>query len=130
MKTILLVEDDKKVALAMSVRLKNSGFSVLTAHDVPSALMMARKHEPDLALLDIGLPGGNGFHVAEGLRNQVCKHRVPIVFITASKKEGLREQAAKVGASALLEKPFKASELLGTIDAALLAGPARQARLT
>jgi DNA-binding response OmpR family regulator len=120
MKTILLVEDDRRIAMAMTVRLKSSGFAVITAHDVPNALMMARKHSPDLALLDIGLPGGNGFHVADGLR-QVCSRHVPVVFITASKKDGLREEAKRLGATALLEKPFKASQLLETIDAALLA---------
>lgn len=120
MKTILLAEDDKKIALAMTARLKNSGFAVVAAQDVPSALMLARKHNPDLALVDIGLPGGSGFHIAKCLRDNICSYRVPVVFITASKKEGLREEAMKVGASALLEKPFKASELLATIDAAML----------
>ena len=127
MKKILLVEDDKKIALAMSVRLKSSGFSVVTAHDVPNALMLARKHDPDLALVDVGLPGGDGFHVAECLRDQVCARQVPIVFVTASKKDGLRDRAMKAGASAFLEKPFKASELLAAIDSALLSMSAWQA---
>jgi DNA-binding response OmpR family regulator len=127
MKTILLAEDDKKIALAMTARLRNSGFTVVTAHDAPSALMLARKHSPDLALVDIGLPGGSGFHIAECLRDRVCNYRVPVVFITASKKEGLREEAMKVGANALLEKPFKASELLATIDAALMSVSSWQA---
>ncbi len=121
MKTILLVEDDKKIALAMATRLKSSGFSVVVAHDVPTGLMLARKHDPDVALLDIGLPGGDGFRIAECLRDQICTRRVPVVFVTASKKDGLRERAVKAGASAFLEKPFKASALLAAIDSALLA---------
>lgn len=120
MKTILLAEDDKRIAMAMTARLKVSGFSVVNAYDVPSALIQARKHDPDLALLDIGLPGGDGFHIAECLHEHVSNRRVPVVFITASRKEGLREEAAKVGACALLEKPFKAKHLLETIHEALL----------
>lgn len=120
MKTILLAEDDKKIAQAIGIRLKASGFAVITAHDVPSALMQARKHDPDLVLLDVGLPGGSGFHVADCLRNQVCKREVPLIFITASKKDGLRQEARKLGASAFLEKPFKSSQLLAAIDSALL----------
>jgi CheY-like chemotaxis protein len=88
--------------------------------------MLARKHDPDLALLDIGLPGGDGFRVAECLRD-VSPRRVPVVFVTASKKDGLREQAKKAGASAFLEKPFKASALLAAIDSALLATNSWQA---
>lgn len=130
MKTILLVEDDKKIALAMATRLKSSGFSVVVAHDVPNGLMLARKHDPDVALLDIGLPGGDGFRIAECLRDQVCMRRVPVVFVTASKKDGLRERAVKAGASAFLEKPFKASALLAAIDSALLAMNSWQAPRT
>jgi DNA-binding response OmpR family regulator len=126
-RTILLVEDDKKIALAMATRLKSSGFAVVTAHDVPTALMLARKHDPDLALLDIGLPGGDGFRVAECLRDQVSTRRVPVVFVTASKKDGLRQQAVKAGASGFLEKPFKASALLAAIDSALLGATSWQA---
>lgn len=118
--TILLAEDDKKIAQALTIRLKTSGFSVVTAYDAPTALMMARRHEPDVALLDIGLPGGSAFHVADCLRNQICQRNVPIIYITASKKDGLREEAAGHGASAFLEKPLKADELLAALDAALL----------
>ncbi len=124
MKTILLAEDDKKIAMAMTVRLKASGFSVVTAQDVPSALMMARKHDPDLALLDIGLPGGDGFHIVECLREHVSSRHVPVIFITASKKDGLRDEAKRLGATAFLEKPFKASELLAAVDSALLSSSA------
>src|SRR5262249_9030498 len=113
-------EDDKKIAMALTVRLKSLGFSVVTAHDVPTALIVARKHDPDLALVDIGLPGGDGFRVADCLRTQVCARDVPIIFITARNTEALRQLATTHGASGLLEKPFKASDLVAKIDSALL----------
>jgi CheY-like chemotaxis protein len=122
MSTILVVEDDSKISLAMSMRLKSVGYNVVTAQDVPSALMVARKEEPDLALLDISIPGGDGFVVAERLRDKILVKHVPIVFITASKQDGLREKAKKLGAAAFLEKPFKASQLLQAIDDAMIFG--------
>lgn len=120
MSTILVVEDDSKISLAMSLRLKSVGYHVVTAQDVPSALMVARREEPDLALLDISIPGGDGFVVAERLRDKVLAKHVPIVFITASKQKGLREKAKQLGAAAFLEKPFKASQLLEAIDDAMI----------
>jgi two-component system KDP operon response regulator KdpE len=116
----------------MTIRLKSEGYAVVSAQDAPTALMMARKHDPNLILLDISLPGGDGFQVAQCLRDQVLAKNVPIIFITASKKEGLREEAKRVGASAFLEKPFKAGQLLTAIeetlamDAALTASVAWQ----
>ncbi|MDX1561392.1 MAG: response regulator [Gammaproteobacteria bacterium] len=120
MKTILLVEDDEKISLAMTARLKASGYAVVTAQDAPSALMKARQTTPDVVLLDIGLPGGDGLEVAKNLQEKVFDHHVPIIFITASKQEGLKAEAKKLRASGFIEKPFKASQLLPAIDEALL----------
>lgn len=125
MATILVVEDDSKISLAMSLRLKSVGYTVVTAEDVPTALMVARKEEPDLALLDISIPGGDGFVVAERLRDKVLAKHVPIIFITASKQEGLKAKAKKLGAAAFLEKPFKAHDLLEAIDDAMIFGGGR-----
>jgi DNA-binding response OmpR family regulator len=126
MTTILLVEDDKRISLAMTMRLKSTGFSVVTAQDAPSALIAARRNNPDIVLLDIGLPGGNGIEVAQCLRKNVFSQHVPIIFITASKKEELKTAARRFGASAYLEKPFKASTLLAAIDDALLSSKSWQ----
>jgi DNA-binding response OmpR family regulator len=61
MPKILVVEDDKKIALALSVRLKAKGHEVLIAHDALGGLTMANQKKPDLVLLDIGMPAGGGF---------------------------------------------------------------------
>lgn len=120
MTTILIVEDDSKIAHAMSVRLKSLGYSVRVAADAPSALIQARKHSPDLVLLDISLPGGNGFTVAQNLEEHICDRRIPIIFVTASKQEELKKRASELGASAFLEKPFSARHLAEAIDHALM----------
>lgn len=119
-KTILLVEDDENISLAMSIRLKASGYKVVTAQDAPTAMIKAKSHEPDLVLMDVCIPGGDGMTVAKNLQEKIFANFVPVIFITASKQEGLKDEAKKLQASGYLEKPFKASQLLPAIDNALL----------
>ena len=66
---ILVVEDDKKIALALAVRLRAAGYDVIAAPDAVLAMSMALKHRPDLLVLDLLIPGGNGFQVAEWLQD-------------------------------------------------------------
>jgi len=119
MKTILLVEDNAKLALAFGVRLKSMGYTVHIAADAITAISEARKREPDVVLLDISLPGGDGFLVAERLSKMITTAATPIIFITASKRPDLRERAMKAGAAAFLEKPFDATALADAIETAL-----------
>jgi DNA-binding response OmpR family regulator len=112
---ILVVEDDKRIALALAVRLRAGGYDVVTAPDAVQAVSMALKHRPDLILLDLLMPGGNGFVVAERIQDLEMMLGVPCIFITASKQPGLREQARRLGAAGFFEKPYDAGELLATI---------------
>lgn len=124
MKTVLLVEDDKKITLAIGVRLKAMGYKVASAADAVSAIAQARKHEPDVVLLDINLPGGDGFLVAERLQSLMQTSSTPVIFITASKQPGLRKRAMELGAVGFLEKPFDATTLADAIENSLHpAGP-------
>jgi DNA-binding response OmpR family regulator len=116
---ILIVEDDKKIALALAVRLRAAGYDVIAAPDAVLAMSMALKHRPHLILLDILIPGGNGLLVAEWLQDLEAMIGVPYIFITASKQPGLREKARRLGAAGFLEKPYDAEELLATIQEAL-----------
>ena len=86
MKTVLIVEDDKGISLAMGIRLKAMGYQVESASDAVTAISQARKIDPDVILLDIGLPGGDGFVVAERLQQLNQTAVTPIVFITASRR--------------------------------------------
>jgi CheY-like chemotaxis protein len=119
MKSVLLVEDDAKLALAFGVRLKSMGYTVHIARDAISAVAEVRKTSPDVVLLDISLPGGDGFLVADRLSKLVGSAATPIIFITASKRPDLRERAMKMGAAAFLEKPFEATTLADAIESAL-----------
>jgi CheY-like chemotaxis protein len=114
--TILLVEDDKKISMALSLRLKSMGYQVDSAADAVYAMNAAMRCQPEVVLLDINLPGGNGFVVADRLRASLALGATPIIFITASKNAGLRERAAQYSASAYLEKPFQAADLVEALD--------------
>lgn len=116
MKKILLIEDDKKIGMALGLRLRSMGFSTAISRDAVSAMAEALRYLPDMVLLDINLPGGNGFVVADRIRSSMAIGSTPIVFITASKRLENREQAKKYNASGFLEKPFNAAQLSEVID--------------
>ena len=116
MKTILIVEDDRRIALALSIRLEAHGYRVVEAHDAVDAVIAAQGERPDVVVLDINLPGGNGLMVARRLMEDPATTDTPVIFITASRQARLRERAAELSAVAFLEKPFSAADLLDAID--------------
>ena len=116
MSKVLLIEDDIKLSKALRLRLQHMNYDVIAVTDAISAMDAAVKNEPDLILLDINLPGGNGFVVAERLRGHHATMSVPIIFITASSKPEFAEKAREVSHSAFLQKPFDANQLLDAID--------------
>ena len=114
---ILIVDDEQDVAKALKVRLKANGYSVLVASDSVQAFIMANKEKPDLIILDIMIPGGGGFVVAERLKQSTATHHIPIIFLTGI--SGGEEKAYKVGASGYLMKPYQPEKLLETIQDAM-----------
>ena len=118
MKNILIIEDDRKIAMALALRLKSAGYEANTACAALTGVNAAVKNPPDLVLLDIGLPGGDGFTVAEKIQTLV-RTPIPIIFITASKRPGFRQKANELGAAGYFEKPYEAEELLAAIQNAL-----------
>jgi DNA-binding response OmpR family regulator len=124
MKRILIVEDDKRITAALSIRLTACGYAIFTAHNGFDGLKLALAERPDLILMDIMMPVGMGFSVAERLKDTACA-QIPIIFITASKRTGLRRTAEKLGAAGFFEKPYDAEELLAAV--ALILGAATPA---
>jgi DNA-binding response OmpR family regulator len=116
MKTILIVEDDQKIALALQVRLKASRYAVSTASDVIEGASLGRTIKPDLIILDISLPGGDGFQLAETFHHMPETKGTPIIFITAFKRPGLLQKVINLGAVGLFEKPFDTEKLLYSIQ--------------
>jgi DNA-binding response OmpR family regulator len=112
-KKILVVDDEEDVAKALKARLKANGYHVISATDSVQAFMMANKEKPDLIILDIMIPGGGGFVVAERLKQSSATHHIPIIFLTGI--SGGEERAYKVGASGYMMKPYQPEKLLETI---------------
>jgi CheY-like chemotaxis protein len=119
MKTVLLVDDDNVFLLTIGVRLKSMGYTVCTAKDAATAIAVVRKTNPDVIVLDVSLPAGDGFLVAERLRTLISSAATPIIFVTASEKPGLRERAMKLGAVSFMAKPFDATTLADAIESSL-----------
>jgi len=114
---ILIVEDEEDVAKALRVRLKAGGYHVLTATDSIQGVTMARKDKPDLIILDIMIPGGGGFAVAERLRQAPETRDIPFLVLTGI--PGTEEKAYQAGAAFYLKKPYNPEELLDTIKKTL-----------
>jgi CheY-like chemotaxis protein len=98
------------------------GYTVYTAKDAVTAVSAVVKNDPDVVVLDISLPAGDGFLVADRLQNLVASAATPIIFITASENPIWRERAVQRGAAAFLQKPFDATTLADAIESALSPG--------
>jgi DNA-binding response OmpR family regulator len=122
---ILVVDDDRSYLKFTTVNLNHAGYDVVAAVDAVGAISTAVKEAPDLIILDIGLPGGNGFVVMERLRSNLALMGIPIIVVTARNEDANRPMALRAGACELLQKPVMAETLLGEIRKAL-GRPARQ----
>jgi two-component system alkaline phosphatase synthesis response regulator PhoP len=117
MRSILVVEDEMKIARLVRDYLEHAGFEVVVAGDGESAIAGARGHQPDLVVLDLGLPGMDGLDVARELR--AWRSRVPIVMLTARGDETDRIVGLELGADDYVIKPFSPRELVARVRAVL-----------
>lgn len=114
-KKILIVEDDRDVAMVLAARLKSVGYEASVAVDGVQGISFAHKQKPDLIILDLMLPAGGGMGVLEKLRTSVDTFLIPIVILTASKDATYKKKALEKGVNAYMEKPYDGLELLNTI---------------
>jgi CheY-like chemotaxis protein len=123
-KKILIVEDDADVRLGYQVLLKANSYDTFFAADAITAVSEARKQMPDLIILDLGLPAGDGHVVLERLRGSVNMDLggIPVIVVSGRDLRGNKERALKGGAKAFLQKPWDDDELLSLI-ARLLGQP-------
>jgi two-component system alkaline phosphatase synthesis response regulator PhoP len=114
---ILIVEDEPDIALGLEEDLKRHGYAVETVSDGESALARVGKEEWDLILLDVMLPGKDGFEVCEGMRHSDV--RTPIIMLTAKTHEAEKVMGLDLGADDYVTKPFSPRELRSRINAVL-----------
>jgi DNA-binding response OmpR family regulator len=117
---ILIVEDDADIRGLLSLRLRQRSYDTSVATDGMTALAVARREQPDLVVLDLGLPAGDGFTVMERMRSITSLAEIPVVVITARDAATNREKAESFGAVAFVEKPIDFDQLLETIDGLLI----------
>jgi DNA-binding response OmpR family regulator len=115
--TILLIEDDKSLRLSMQMALRAEGYRVTVAGSGDEGLAMARSAWPNLVLLDVMLPGLNGFEVCAALRKENAE--LPILLVTAKGEMEDRVRGLRLGADDYVIKPFGIAELLARVHAAL-----------
>ncbi|WP_437725653.1 response regulator transcription factor [Sorangium sp. So ce861] len=117
LETVLVVEDDPTLRLGLQKTLRSAGFRVEAAKTGAEGLSMALAARPDLVLLDVMLPGLNGFEICEELRRHDAD--LPILMVTAKGEEQDKVRGLRLGADDYIVKPFGVSELLARVDAAL-----------
>ena len=118
-KKILIVDDDPHLLLGLTAKLKANGYRVTCAADALSAITVARKEAPDLVILDLGLPAGDGFLVLERMRSLADLVATPVIVLSARDPTDNKKRALDAGAVAYLQKPPDSYEFLNEIRQAL-----------
>ena len=128
-KLILIVDDSEDIRVLLSDFLQDEGYNVICAEDGSTTLMQAQDHHPDLILMDISLPGINGWQTVQYLRNipEFCS--TPIIAVTAHATKEEAEHSLTVGCNAHVSKPFDLEEILKQIVSLLQEDPAGEAKI-
>lgn len=121
--TILVVDDDRLVLATLAHGLTQAGYDVIDADNGDDAILLAREHRPDLALLDIRMQGKSGFDVAAYLR-EYCQ--IPFMFLSAFTDEATVAQVKALGAVAYLVKPLDIAQILPSVATAMANVQARR----
>lgn len=116
---VLVIDDALDSWSLLSSILRTHHYQPLWAADGIQALSEARKHQPHVILLDIGLPGGDGFLVLERLKSNRLLSAIPVIVVTSRGPELAEQKAREGGAVAFLQKPVKADELIATVQGVL-----------
>ena len=125
---VLVVDDDRLVLATVTHGLSQAGFEVIDADNGDDAILLARQHKPDLALLDIRMEGKTGFDVAAYLR-EYCQ--IPFMFLSAFADEATLAQVKALGAVTYLIKPLDVQQIVPAVEAAFASrglGPYKEAQ--
>jgi DNA-binding response OmpR family regulator len=112
---ILIVDDDPDLRRGLNLRLRANHYETMYASDGFSAVAVAQKEHPNLILLDIGLPAGDGFVVLDRLQQNPTLATIPVIVLTARDPHNNKERMLKAGATAFFQKPADNEELLAAI---------------
>lgn len=116
---IMIVDDDPELRLALKLRLRANHYDTISACDGYSAIALAQKERPNLILLDLGLPAGDGYVVLKRLQNSNTLSDIPVIVLTARDPQANEDRTLQAGAAAFFQKPVDNHELLEVIQATL-----------
>jgi DNA-binding response OmpR family regulator len=116
MTKVLVIDDEAPIRLLCRVNLEAEGMQVLEAADGPTGLDQAREHAPDVILLDVMMPGLDGWRVAEALLEDDRTSEIPIIFLTARAEFRDRARGLDIGGIDYVTKPFNPLELAPLVD--------------
>ena len=130
MATILIIEDNPANMKLACLLMTNAGHAVLSARDAETGLTIARSEHPDLVLMDIQLPGMDGFTATAALKADAATRDIPVIALTSMAMKEDRERSESAGCDAYIAKPLRYRELYAAIerllaraDPAAVAGP-------
>ena len=113
---VLVVDDEVDIVKTVTLRLKSRGYEVVAAMDGVQATNAAFREKPDVIILDIGMPAGDGHTVARRLSESPQTFDTPVIFLTARVNEKDYQKAVEEGVSKYITKPYKPEELLAAVD--------------
>ena len=116
---IMIVDDDPELRMALKMRLRANQYETVSACDGYSAIALAQKERPNLIILDLGLPAGNGYSVLKRLQENDALSSIPVIVLTARDPLGNEERSLDAGAAAFFQKPVDNNELLEVIRVSL-----------
>jgi len=116
---ILIIDDEKLIRTMLTELLQGKGYTIVTAVDGATGLAAAQKEKPNVIILDVLMPGMDGFEVCQALKNDVATTSIPVIILTASEEPHLTKKAFKAGAAFTLVKTSKPERLLSTLHLAL-----------
>jgi DNA-binding response OmpR family regulator len=116
---ILIIDDDPNLRQALKVRLQANNYDTVQASDGYAAIAVAQKESPNLIILDLGLPAGDGFVVLQRLRDSDALSSIPVIVLTARDPQSNEQKTLQAGATAFFQKPADNGELLAVIRATL-----------
>lgn len=118
-KNILIIDDHADTRLVVSARLKKHQYNTVFAADALQAIAVARQTQPDAIILDLGLPGGNGFIVLDRLKANTALSSIPVIILTADESPESELKGLEAGATAFLHKPVQEDALIAAVECAV-----------
>jgi len=114
-KEVLVIDDERDVANLIKVNLEDQGYDVFVAYNGPNAIAIARERKPEVIMLDLAMPGMDGFSVMKVLKQDKETEHIPIIVLTGHDTKGYKQKSLMLGAAQYMTKPFSEKDIVEEI---------------